>query len=141
MPSPLPTETATWDPCTRPGLCDFLETLDGRLLARNVDGLMDMIHFESTQCGTPETELFEGVFPVECRDWPFSQPIPTAGYSEREESGYPVSRWAIRRNLEVFLEGSESDCSGNSTRRSSGASRLSSCRRTRSCTGRARSRC
>jgi len=112
-PSPLPTETAGWDPCATAGLCDFIERLDQRLAAGNLDGVMEMIEFIPMQCGTPEVELFEGIFPVECRDWPFSEAVPTAGYSERDSSGYPVSRWALRKNLEEFLDGSESDCLGD----------------------------
>ena len=50
-------------PVQRPGLCDFLETLDGRLLARNVDGLMDMIQFESTAVRHAGDGAFEGDFP------------------------------------------------------------------------------
>jgi len=110
---PAPTETAEWDPCSKPGLCDLLETLDQRLRGQNVDGVMDLIEFVPYVCGTPETQLNEGIYPIECRDWPYSEPVPAMGFAPRDEQGFPTSRWVVRDALEEFITGSESDCAGD----------------------------
>jgi hypothetical protein len=113
---PVPTETAGWEPCDKPGLCPFLETLDKRLASQDLDGVMSMIDFVQTQCGSPETELPEGTYPIECREWPYSDAVPTAGFAEIDSQGFPMSRWAIREKLEEFVTGRESDCSGDRER-------------------------
>jgi hypothetical protein len=111
-PRPAPTETAGWDPCTKPGLCDFLETLDARLTSRDLDGVLDLVEFVPMQCGSPETQLGHGVFPLECRDWPYNEPVPTVGFAQRDSQGVPTSRWAMRDHLDSFVTGRESDCLG-----------------------------
>jgi hypothetical protein len=113
-PRPAPTETAAWDPCAKPGLCEFLETLDERLAARDLDGVMELVKFVPMQCGSPATQLGHGVFPLECRDWPYGEPVPTAGFGERDSQGVPTSRWAVRNQLDGFVSGRESDCLGDS---------------------------
>lgn len=62
---PAPTESAGWEPCDRPGLCEFLETLDNRLAARDVDGVMELFKFVPYKCGSPETQLPDGIFPID----------------------------------------------------------------------------
>ena len=111
-PAPLPTESPEWDPCSKQWLCDFLDRLDGRLRAHDVDGVMGLIKFDEMRCGTPETQQYEGIFPIECRDWPYDDPIPTVGYAQQDRAGHPVSRWAVRDELGRFIIGSESDCAG-----------------------------
>jgi hypothetical protein len=111
-PEPAPTETAGWEPCERPGLCAFLETLDKRLAAQDVDGVMELIKFVEYTCGSPETELNEGTYPIECRDWPYDDPVPTAGFATIDAQGFPTSRWVVRDHLEEFITGKESDCGG-----------------------------
>ena len=112
---PAPTESPEWEPCSKPGLCAFLETLDERLTARDVNGVMELIEFVPNQCGTPGTELLQGTFPIECRDWPYDGPVPTAGYAALDRQGIPTSRWAIREKLEGFIDGRETDCAGETT--------------------------
>ena len=110
---PAPTESAGWEPCDKPGLCDFLKTLDERLSARDVNGVMELIKFVPYQCGSPQTQLKEGTYPIECRDWPYDDAVPTAGFAPIHAQGFPTSRWALRDHLEEFITGEESDCSGD----------------------------
>jgi len=109
---PAPTNSTSWEPCDRPGLCAFLETLDERLAAQDVNGVMELIKFVPYQCGSPETQLKEGTYPIECRDWPYNHAVPTAGFAPLDELGFPTSRWAVREQLEEFITGEESDCAG-----------------------------
>jgi hypothetical protein len=115
-PEPAPTESPDWEPCDKPGLCAFLETLDERLAATDVDGVMELIEFVPNQCRAPGTELLQGTFPIECRDWPYDDPVPTAGFAALDSQGVPTSRWAIRETLEAFIEGRETDCAGETGR-------------------------
>ena len=57
-------------------------------------------------------DLSQGTFPIECRDWPYDDPVPTAGFAALDRQGNPTSRWAIRETLEAFIKGRESDCAG-----------------------------
>jgi hypothetical protein len=109
---PAPTESAGWEPCDKPGLCDFLETLDGRLASQDVNEVMKLIKFVPYRCGSPETYLEEGTYPIECRDWPYDDPVPTAGFASAATQGFPTSRWTIRDRLDEFISGEESDCGG-----------------------------
>jgi hypothetical protein len=111
-PAPLPTESPDWEPCAKPGLCDFIDKLNGRVLAQDVDGVMALVEFDEMQCGSAETQQYEGIFPLECRDWPYDDPIPTVGYAQQDRAGHPVSRWAVRDELDGFISSKETDCSG-----------------------------
>lgn len=110
---PAPTEAPDFDPCETPGLCAFLETLDKRLAAEDVDGVMELIEFVPIACDSPDAQLNEGTYPIECRDWPFDNPVPTAGFAPFDSQGFPTSRWVVREKLEEFITGKESDCSGD----------------------------
>ena len=110
---PAPTESAGWEPCDRPGLCDFLKTLDDRLVARDVNGVMELFKFVPYQCGSPETQLPDGIFPIECRDWPYDEAVPAAGFKPIDKQGFPTSRWVVRDLLDKFITGEESDCNGD----------------------------
>jgi hypothetical protein len=112
-PKPAPTEAPEFDPCESPGLCEFLQTLDERLVAQDVDGVMELIEFVPIVCGSPESQLNEGTYPIECRDWPYDDPVPTAGYAPFDSQGFPTSRWMVREKLEAFITGRESDCNGD----------------------------
>ena len=110
---PAPTESAGWEPCERPGLCDFLKTLDNRVAARDVNGVMELFKFVPYQCGSPETQTPDGIFPIECRDWPYDDAVPAAGFRPINAQGFPTSRWVIRDLLDEFITGEESDCDGD----------------------------
>ena len=111
--APAPTDAPDFDPCETPGLCAFLETLDERLAAEDVDGVMELIEFVPIACDSPAAQLNEGTYPIECRGWPFDDAVPTAGYAPFDSQGFPTSRWAVREKLEEFITGKESDCSGD----------------------------
>jgi hypothetical protein len=110
---PAPTESAGWEPCEKPGLCDFLKILDNRLAARDLDGVMELIKFVPYQCGSPQTQLKEGTYPIECRDWPYDDAVPAAGFAPFDAQGFATSRWVVRDHLEEFITGEESDCAGD----------------------------
>ena len=109
---PAPTEAPDFDPCETPGLCAFLETLDERMAAEDVDGVMELVEFVPIECGSPESQLDAGTYPIECRDWPFEDPVPTAGLAPFNAQGFPTSRWGVHEKLEEFIKGKESDCNG-----------------------------
>jgi hypothetical protein len=73
---------------------------------------MELVKWVDYECGSPETQLDDGIHPIECRAWPYEEPVPAAGFAPIDGQGFPTSRWVVRDHIEEFMTGKESDCAG-----------------------------
>lgn len=110
----MPPEDAGWNPCDTAGLCEFAAELDAALQSRNADAILQKMQWVDIDCNS-EDSVFSGfgVYPVECRSWPFDTPIPTIGLGRPESEGFPASQWDIYETLSSYAVAAEADCGGN----------------------------
>ncbi len=114
-PIALPGQSADWDPCVEPGLCEFVTSLDEALVASDIYQILDMVGWRQMDCTTTEESAL-GWQPSECASWPFPQPVPFILVGIAGADASFMSRWRVYDLLEQFVGATELTCDGMRTK-------------------------